>query len=104
LFEPFNITLTDLIILNNFQNFVFVPLIYFLFPETAGLSLEEIDYLFVERESAEILEAGTSAAGSSSRSEDKDGIESTSENNGVKVIKANHDKRSSMEKGAEHSE
>ena len=28
-------------------NFAFVPLVYFCYPETANLTLEEIDYLFV---------------------------------------------------------
>lgn len=29
-------------------NFAFVPLVYFCYPETANLTLEEIDYLFTE--------------------------------------------------------
>lgn len=29
-------------------NFAFVPLIYFFYPETANLTLEEVDYLFVK--------------------------------------------------------
>ena len=29
-------------------NFSFVPLVYFAYPETANLTLEEIDWLFVE--------------------------------------------------------
>ncbi len=28
-------------------NFAFVPLVYFCYPETANLTLEEIDYLFI---------------------------------------------------------
>lgn len=30
------------------QNFSFVPMIYFWFPETKGLGLEEIDYIFLK--------------------------------------------------------
>ncbi|KAL1860575.1 hypothetical protein VTK73DRAFT_7274 [Phialemonium thermophilum] len=30
-------------------NFVFVPIIYFLYPETSNLELEEIDYIFTEK-------------------------------------------------------
>ncbi|OGM41049.1 hypothetical protein ABOM_010232 [Aspergillus bombycis] len=33
------------------MNVVFVPLIYFLFPETSGLTLEDIDYLFMDSRS-----------------------------------------------------
>jgi len=29
-------------------NFLFVPLVYFCYPETANLTLEEIDYIFAE--------------------------------------------------------
>lgn len=29
-------------------NFAFVPLVYFCYPETANLTLEEIDWLFLE--------------------------------------------------------
>jgi len=29
-------------------NFAFVPLVYFFYPETANLTLEEVDYLFVK--------------------------------------------------------
>jgi hypothetical protein len=29
-------------------NFAFIPLIYFFYPETANLTLEEVDYLFVK--------------------------------------------------------
>lgn len=31
-------------------NFAFVPLVYFCYPETANLTLEEIDYLFTNPE------------------------------------------------------
>ena len=31
-------------------NFAFVPLVYFCYPETANLTLEEIDYLFINPE------------------------------------------------------
>ena len=31
-----------------FQNIAFVPVVYCLFPETTGLTLEEIDCLFIE--------------------------------------------------------
>lgn len=30
-------------------NFAFVPLVFFCYPETANLSLEEIDWLFLEK-------------------------------------------------------
>jgi hypothetical protein len=29
-------------------NFAFVPLVYFFYPETANLTLEEVDYLFLK--------------------------------------------------------
>lgn len=29
-------------------NFAFIPLIYFFYPETANLTLEEVDYLFIK--------------------------------------------------------
>lgn len=29
-------------------NFLFVPLVYFCYPETANLTLEEIDYIFAD--------------------------------------------------------
>lgn len=29
-------------------NFVFIPIIYFWFPETSNLALEEVDYIFAE--------------------------------------------------------
>ena len=31
-------------------NFAFVPLVYFCYPETANLTLEEMDYLFASKE------------------------------------------------------
>lgn len=31
-------------------NLAFVPLVYFVYPETANLTLEEIDFLFTQRE------------------------------------------------------
>lgn len=31
-------------------NFAFVPLVYFCYPETTNLSLEEIDWLFLEKD------------------------------------------------------
>ena len=33
---------------NTRQNFAIAPVIYFFFPETSGLSLEEIDYIFIK--------------------------------------------------------
>lgn len=30
------------------QNFVIAPAIYFLFPETNGLTLEEVDHIFIK--------------------------------------------------------
>lgn len=40
-----------------------MPIIYFVFPETVGLGLEQIDYLFVKRDDSEIVEAvGSSPA------------------------------------------
>lgn len=33
---------------NENKNFAFVPMIYFWFPETKGLGLEEIDYIFLK--------------------------------------------------------
>jgi hypothetical protein len=32
------------------QNVAFIPMQYFLFPETKGMSLEEIDHIFLKRE------------------------------------------------------
>lgn len=31
-------------------NFAFVPLVYFCYPETSNLTLEEIDWLFIEKD------------------------------------------------------
>lgn len=31
-------------------NFAFIPLVYFCYPETANLTLEEIDWLFLEKD------------------------------------------------------
>lgn len=31
------------------MNFLFVPLVYFCYPETANLTLEEIDYIFEDK-------------------------------------------------------
>lgn len=31
-------------------NFAFIPLIYFCYPETTNLTLEEIDWLFLEKD------------------------------------------------------
>lgn len=46
-------------------NFAFVPAIYFFYPETTNLSLEEIDYLFLEKNvvkhSKEVWKKGLSA-------------------------------------------
>jgi hypothetical protein len=46
-------------------NLAFVPIIYFCYPETTNLSLEEIDYLFLEqnvvRHSKEVWKRGLSA-------------------------------------------
>lgn len=36
--------------LTRFQNFAFLPMIYFLFPETKGLTLEGIDFLFLKED------------------------------------------------------
>lgn len=38
-------------------NFAFVPMIYLLFPETKGLSLEEIDYLFLKQDRLSLEDA-----------------------------------------------
>jgi hypothetical protein len=48
------------------QNFAFIPMIYFWFPETKGLSLEEIDYLFIKGSTREIGEMFRSSDGSGS--------------------------------------
>jgi len=32
------------------QNLVFIPIVYFLFPETANKSLEDIDFVFLKRD------------------------------------------------------
>lgn len=40
----------SLVLTNDHQNAVFVPIIYFCFPETANKSLEEIDHVFLKRE------------------------------------------------------
>ncbi|CAI4215972.1 unnamed protein product [Parascedosporium putredinis] len=37
-------------------NFAFIPFLYFFYPETSNLTLEEIDYLFTSRE--EVTELG----------------------------------------------
>lgn len=46
-------------------NLVFVPTLYFWYPETTGLTLEEIDYLFLEqhvvKHSKEVWKKGLSA-------------------------------------------
>jgi len=34
----------------NVQNLVFIPIVYFLFPETANKSLEDIDFVFLKRD------------------------------------------------------
>ncbi|PQE21657.1 sugar transporter protein [Rutstroemia sp. NJR-2017a WRK4] len=47
-------------------NFAFIPMIYFWFPETKGLSLEEIDYLFIKESTREIGEMFRSSDGSGS--------------------------------------
>ncbi|PQE10857.1 sugar transporter protein [Rutstroemia sp. NJR-2017a BBW] len=47
-------------------NFAFIPMIYFWFPETKGLSLEEIDYLFIKGSTREIGEMFRSSDGSGS--------------------------------------
>ncbi|KAH6874679.1 general substrate transporter [Thelonectria olida] len=36
-------------------NLVFVPIIYFLFPETSNLALEEVDYIFTENENPVVV-------------------------------------------------
>lgn len=35
-------------------NFAFVPLVYFCYPETANLTLEEIDYIFAEPDKSSV--------------------------------------------------
>lgn len=34
-------------------NLAFIPLVYFVYPETANLTLEEMDYLFISDEAGE---------------------------------------------------
>lgn len=35
-------------------NFLFVPLVYFCYPETANLTLEEIDYIFADESKSSV--------------------------------------------------
>lgn len=35
-------------------NFAFIPVIYFCYPETTNLSLEEIDWLFLEKDAVKV--------------------------------------------------
>lgn len=35
-------------------NFIFVPLVYFCYPETANLTLEEIDYIFADESKSSV--------------------------------------------------
>lgn len=64
-----------------------------MFPETAGLSLEEIDYLFVKHDEADVVEAmgSSSPALSHSPPEKNGGVNSGGvEKNADEVAQAEH--------------
>ena len=63
-------------------NLVFVPIIYFLYPETSNLGLEEVDFIFsdgrnpivvAEEMQKEIASGGLSARHNTSAFEEKEG-------------------------------
>ncbi|KIW18922.1 hypothetical protein PV08_03211 [Exophiala spinifera] len=52
-------------------NFAFLPLIYFLFPETKGLTLEEIDYIFLKRDRLQDDHSDNQSPGDLTQQEEK---------------------------------
>ncbi|CAG8366240.1 unnamed protein product [Penicillium salamii] len=51
-------------------NLVFVPIVYFFYPETANLTLEEIDFLFTDSRPSPPTGLGTGSAASEGKGED----------------------------------